>query len=58
MNLLIPGPLDENLLYAASGAVVDTTVVAGRVVMAGGCVDGADEVYDEVRRRARRVRGE
>ena len=38
------GDLDAGLVYAASGAVVDTTVVAGRVLMRGGVVEGADEV--------------
>ena len=35
------GALDAGLVYAASGAVVDTTVVAGRVLMRGGVVEGA-----------------
>ena len=40
---LAMGELDAALVYAASGAVVDTTVVAGRVLMAGGVVEGAEE---------------
>ena len=40
------------LVYAASGAVVDTTVVAGRVLMRGGVIEGADEVVARARERA------
>jgi 5-methylthioadenosine/S-adenosylhomocysteine deaminase len=40
---LAMGELDAGLVYAASGAVVDTTVVAGRVLMRGGIVEGAEE---------------
>lgn len=55
---LVPGPLVPNLVYAASGSVVDTTVVAGRVLMRGRRVEGAAEVLAEVRARAARVRGD
>ena len=41
---LAMGELDAGLVYAASGAVVDATVVAGTVLMSGGVVEGADEV--------------
>ena len=41
---LSPGPPITNLVYAASGAVVHTTVVAGRVLMRDGVIDGEDEV--------------
>jgi 5-methylthioadenosine/S-adenosylhomocysteine deaminase len=37
------GQLDAGLVYAASGSVVDTTVVAGRALMRGGLVDDASE---------------
>jgi 5-methylthioadenosine/S-adenosylhomocysteine deaminase len=47
------GELDAGLVYSASGAVVDTTVVAGRVLMEGGRVAGADEVVAQARERAR-----
>ena len=47
------GSLDAGLVYAASGSVVDTTVVAGRVLMRGGVVEGADEVVEHARERAR-----
>jgi len=48
------GDLASDLVYAASGSVVDTTVVAGRVLMRGGEVEGAAEV---VARAAERARG-
>jgi len=40
---LAMGELDAGLVYAASGAVVDTTVVAGRALMREGVVEDADE---------------
>ena len=49
------GDLTADLVYAASGAVVDTTVVAGRVLMRGGVVEGADEVRERAVERARRL---
>jgi 5-methylthioadenosine/S-adenosylhomocysteine deaminase len=52
---LTPGDLVANLVYAASGSVVDTTVVAGRVLMRGGLVEGAEEVRDRALERARRL---
>jgi 5-methylthioadenosine/S-adenosylhomocysteine deaminase len=54
---LTAGDLDAVLVYAASGAVVDTTVVAGRVLMRGREVEGAEEVAAEVRGRAARLTG-
>jgi len=50
---LTPGELDANLVYAASGAVVDATVVAGRALMRGGVVEGAAEVVARARERAK-----
>jgi 5-methylthioadenosine/S-adenosylhomocysteine deaminase len=41
---LTPGDLVANLVYAASGSVVDTTVVAGEVLMRGRVVEGEEEV--------------
>lgn len=38
------GELTANLVYAATGAVVDTTVVAGRVLMRGGEIEGLEEI--------------
>jgi 5-methylthioadenosine/S-adenosylhomocysteine deaminase len=49
------GELDAGLVYAASGAVVNTTVVEGRVLMRGGVVDGEDEVVARARERAARL---
>jgi 5-methylthioadenosine/S-adenosylhomocysteine deaminase len=49
------GDLTADLVYAASGAVVDTTVVAGRVLMRGRIVEGADEVRERAVERARRL---
>ncbi len=46
------GALDAGLIYAASGAVVDTTVVAGRALMRGGVIEGAAEVVARARERA------
>jgi len=46
------GSLAAGLVYAASGSVVDTTVVAGKVLMRGGVVEGADEVVARARERA------
>lgn len=43
---LTPGDLTANLVYAAAGSVVDTTVVAGQVLMRGG------EIGDEAAVRA------
>ena len=49
------GELVADLVYAASGSVVDTTVVAGRVLMRGGTVSGAGEVRERAVERARRL---
>jgi 5-methylthioadenosine/S-adenosylhomocysteine deaminase len=46
---LTPGDLTANLVYAAAGSVVDTTVVAGQVLMRGG------EIGDEAEVRARAI---
>ncbi len=46
------GELEPGIVYAASGTVVDTTVVAGRPLMRGGEVSGADEVLARARERA------
>jgi 5-methylthioadenosine/S-adenosylhomocysteine deaminase len=48
------GDLASDLVYAAAGSAVDTTVVAGRVLMRGGEVPGLEEV---VARAAERARG-
>jgi 5-methylthioadenosine/S-adenosylhomocysteine deaminase len=49
------GPLSTGLVYAATGAVVDATVVDGRVLMRGGEVPGAEEVLARARERATRL---
>jgi 5-methylthioadenosine/S-adenosylhomocysteine deaminase len=49
------GELAADLVYAASGAVVDTTVVAGRVLMRGGVVEGVEEVVSRARERTVRL---
>src|SRR4029079_675907 len=47
------GSLEAGLVYAASGSVVDTTVIAGRVLMRGGVVEGEDEILERARERGR-----
>jgi 5-methylthioadenosine/S-adenosylhomocysteine deaminase len=49
------GDLTSDLVYAASGAVVDTTVVAGRVLMRDGEVPGLGEIVAQAAERARRL---
>ena len=50
---LAPGHVLDNLVYAASGAVVRMTVVGGKVLLRDGVVVGSDGVHeDEVRTRA------
>jgi 5-methylthioadenosine/S-adenosylhomocysteine deaminase len=49
------GDLAAGVVYAASGAVVDTTVVAGRVLMRGGVVEGEEEILGRALERARRL---
>jgi 5-methylthioadenosine/S-adenosylhomocysteine deaminase len=52
---LAVGEFTADLVYAASGSVVDTTVVNGRVLMRGGVVPGADEVVAKARERSERL---
>jgi 5-methylthioadenosine/S-adenosylhomocysteine deaminase len=49
------GDLTSDLVYAASGAAVDTTVVAGRVLMRGGKVPGLEEIVARAAERAERL---
>jgi 5-methylthioadenosine/S-adenosylhomocysteine deaminase len=49
------GDLASDLVYAASGSVVDTTVVAGRVLMRGGVVEGTAEIVARAREKAQRL---
>lgn len=52
-----PGDLDANLVYAATGAVVDTMVVAGQVLMRDRRVRDEEEILEEVRGRFGRLTG-
>jgi 5-methylthioadenosine/S-adenosylhomocysteine deaminase len=52
---MTPGDLIADLVYAASGAVVDTTVVAGKVLMRGGEIEGEAEVREGATASARRL---
>jgi 5-methylthioadenosine/S-adenosylhomocysteine deaminase len=54
---LSAGEIDADLVYAAAGSVVDTTVVAGEVLMRDRQVADADQIVAEVRARARRLTG-
>jgi len=47
--------LGSNLVYGGSGSAVDTTICAGRVLMRGGRIPGAEAVLSEVRQRARAI---
>ncbi len=49
------GDLTSDLVFAASGGSVDTTVVAGQVLMRGGEVEGLGEVLAQARERAARL---
>ncbi len=49
------GDLASDLVYAAGGSVVDTTVIGGRVLMRGGEVEGAAEVVAQAAGRAERL---
>jgi 5-methylthioadenosine/S-adenosylhomocysteine deaminase len=49
------GDLTADLVYAASGSVVDTAVVAGRVLMRGGEVPELDEIVARAAERAGRL---
>jgi 5-methylthioadenosine/S-adenosylhomocysteine deaminase len=52
---LSAGDLDADLVYAAGGAIVDTTVVAGEVLMRSRELRGAEEAVAQVRARAARL---
>ncbi|HET8955909.1 MAG TPA: amidohydrolase [Solirubrobacterales bacterium] len=49
------GELTAGLVYAAAGSAVDTTVVAGQVLMRGGEVPGLEEVVVKAAERAGRL---
>jgi 5-methylthioadenosine/S-adenosylhomocysteine deaminase len=52
---LAVGDLHADLVYAAGGSVVETTVVGGRVLMREGRVEGAEEIVARAAERARRL---
>jgi 5-methylthioadenosine/S-adenosylhomocysteine deaminase len=49
------GDLYSDLVYAASGSIVETTVVAGQVLMRGGKVPGVEEIVARALERSRRL---
>jgi 5-methylthioadenosine/S-adenosylhomocysteine deaminase len=49
------GDLASDLVYAASGGAVDTTVAGGRVLMRGGEVPGVEEIVARAVERAQRL---
>jgi 5-methylthioadenosine/S-adenosylhomocysteine deaminase len=49
------GDLHSDLVYAASGSIVDTTVVAGRVLMRGGHLPDSEEIVTRAVERSRRL---
>jgi 5-methylthioadenosine/S-adenosylhomocysteine deaminase len=49
------GEFIADLVYAASGSVVDTTVVNGKVLMRGGAVEGGEEIVAMARQRCARL---
>jgi 5-methylthioadenosine/S-adenosylhomocysteine deaminase len=49
------GDLYSDLVYAASGSIVDTTVVGGHVLMRGGEVPGSEEIVARAVERSRRL---
>jgi 5-methylthioadenosine/S-adenosylhomocysteine deaminase len=51
------GDLDADLAYAATGAVVDSTIVAGRVLMEHREIPGSDDIIATAREHAARVCG-
>jgi 5-methylthioadenosine/S-adenosylhomocysteine deaminase len=49
------GDLYSDLVYAASGSIVDTTVAGGKVLMRGGEVPGGEEIVARAVERSRRL---
>jgi 5-methylthioadenosine/S-adenosylhomocysteine deaminase len=52
---MIPGSLVDNLVYASSGEVVDTTIVAGEVVMRHRDLGDTEQILYEAQRCAHRI---
>ena len=55
---LLLAPLDAALVYSATGSVVDTAIVDGRVLMRGRVIEGEDEVRARAAEAAAIVRGD
>ena len=53
---MTPSPLVDALVYSGSGAVVQTTVVDGVVIMRDRHIEGVDEVIEHIRAISRRIR--
>ena len=53
---MTPTELLDGLVYAATGSVVDSTVIAGEVVMRHRHVDGEEETRAQARAHAARLR--
>ena len=49
------GDLRSDLVYTASGSIVETTVVAGKVLMRGGEVPGSEEIVARAVERSERL---
>ena len=49
------GDFIASLIYAASGSVIDTTVVAGRVLMRSGVVEDTEEIVARAQERCARL---
>lgn len=49
------GDLPSDLVYAAAGASIDTTVVDGKVLMRDGEIEGLDEIVAKAAERAHRL---
>lgn len=47
--------LTSNLVYSASGAMVDTVICDGRILMQGGYVEGEEQIIAEARAVAKRL---
>lgn len=54
-EMIPPLNLASNLVYSATGHVVDTTIVAGRVLMRHRVIEGEEEIRQEVTARARKI---
>ncbi|MBF0136089.1 MAG: amidohydrolase [Magnetococcales bacterium] len=53
VEMIPPHDLTSNLIYAATGHVVDSVVVDGRVLMRGRQIDGEEEIRQEAIARAK-----